>query len=75
MLKVISETSPSVSEEQLEEYTDKSENNKKKPEPIIGFNPTKRKIQSLEIELDKAVNEQDYDRAAKLKAEIEKLKE
>ncbi|HAQ72083.1 MAG TPA: endonuclease [Flavobacteriales bacterium] len=75
VLKVISETSPSVSEEQLEEYTDKSENNKKKPEPIIGFNPTKRKIQSLEIELDKAVNEQDYDRAAKLKAEIEKLKE
>jgi protein-arginine kinase activator protein McsA len=39
------------------------------------LDPKKRKIQSLEIELEKAVNEQDYIRAAEIKAELEKLKE
>ena len=75
VLQVISETSPSVSKEQLEDYNDEPDNNKKKPEPIIGLDPTKRKIQSLQIELDEAVNEQDYNRAATIKAELEKLKE
>ena len=75
VLQIISDTSPSVSEKQLDDYSDKQDKNKEKPEPIIGLNPKKRKLQALEIELEKAVSEQDFNRAATLKTEIEKLKE
>jgi transitional endoplasmic reticulum ATPase len=75
VLQVISETSPSVSEEQLKDYNNEPDKNKEKPGSFTGLDPKKRKIQSLEIELEKAVNEQDYIRAAEIKAELEKLKE
>ena len=77
MLKTISETSSSVSEEQLRDYQADPidfENNQK-PKPITGLDPKRRKIQSLEIDLEAAVKEQDYNLAARIKAKIDKLKQ
>lgn len=77
MLKIISETSSSVSEEQLREYEagSKEVENNQKPKPITGLDPKRRRIQSLEIDLEAAVKEQNYSLAASIKAEIEKLKQ
>ena len=75
MLQVISSTSSSVSDEELKEYSFNTETkNISRPKSITGLDPIKRKIQRLELEMEEAVNEEDYNLAARIKAKLEELK-
>jgi transitional endoplasmic reticulum ATPase len=81
ILNIISNTSPSVSEDQIKEYNNEfGEEQKRSP---IGFsrpsvntekqNP-QQKIVALDKEMQDAADKQDYARAAEIKSKIDKLK-
>lgn len=80
ILEVIGNTSASVSEDDLKEYNNElGEENKRTP---IGFRTSatvvkqspQQKISELEKEMKSAADNQDYTRAAEIKAQIDKLK-
>jgi transitional endoplasmic reticulum ATPase len=79
--EVISATSPSVNEKELKEYNNEKLSEEKRT--TIGFrmpsqrektNEDQEKIKKLEREMNRAAAKEDFNKAAELQAEIEKLK-